>query len=141
MSECWPFAETPERLDAHDVTLAANGVTLAALVAWMQNRACAGLVLSDPTTPSTQTSGANAPTVRVNSVTVGLILTEQAALFYGEGETRERIERGIPMGRFAMPADVGDICVYLASPLASYVTGAEIAAHGGGERPPFLGAD
>ena len=82
-----------------------------------------------------------APTVRVNSVTVGLILTEQAALFYGEGETRERIERGIPMGRFAMPADVGDICVYLASPLASYVTGAEIAAHGGGERPPFLGAD
>ena len=82
-----------------------------------------------------------APTVRVNTITVGLILTEQAALFYGEGEQRERIESGIPMGRFAMPTDVGDIAVYLASDLAGYVTGAEIAAHGGGERPPFLGAD
>jgi len=30
--------------------------------------------------------------------------------------------------------------VWLASDLASYVTGAEIAAHGGGERPPFLDA-
>ncbi|CAB4580863.1 unannotated protein [freshwater metagenome] len=82
-----------------------------------------------------------APTVRVNTITVGLILTEQAALFYGEGEERERIESGIPMSRFAMPSDVGDIAVYLASDLAGYVTGAEIAAHGGGERPPFLGAD
>lgn len=82
-----------------------------------------------------------APTVRVNTITVGLILTEQAALFYGEGAERERIESGIPMGRFAVPSDVGDIAVWLASDLAGYVTGAEIAAHGGGERPPFLGAD
>jgi NAD(P)-dependent dehydrogenase (short-subunit alcohol dehydrogenase family) len=82
-----------------------------------------------------------APTVRVNTITVGLILTEQAELFYGEGETRARIEAGIPMGRFAVPADVGDIAVWLASDLSSYVTGAEIAAHGGGERPPFLGSD
>lgn len=82
-----------------------------------------------------------APAVRVNTITVGLILTEQAALFYGEGAERERIESGIPMGRFAMPSDVGDIAVWLASDLAGYVTGAEIAAHGGGERPPFLGAD
>ena len=81
------------------------------------------------------------PTVRVNTITVGLILTEQAALFYGEGDTRRRIEDGIPMGRFAMPSDVGDIAVWLASDLASYVTGAEIAAHGGGERPPFLGVE
>ena len=82
-----------------------------------------------------------APAVRVNTITVGLILTEQAALFYGEGAERERIESGIPMGRFAMPSDVGDIAVWLASDLAGYVTGAEIADHGGGERPPFLGAD
>ena len=80
-----------------------------------------------------------APHIRVNLITVGLILTEQAALFYGEGEERSRIEGGIPMGRFALPTDVGDIAVWLASDLARYVTGAEIAAHGGGERPPFLG--
>ncbi len=82
-----------------------------------------------------------APTIRVNTITVGLILTEQAELFYGEGETRARIEAGIPMGRFADPTDVGDIAVWLASDLAAYVTGAEIAAHGGGERPPFLGTE
>lgn len=82
-----------------------------------------------------------APTVRVNTITVGLILTEQADLFYGEGETRTRIESGIPMGRFALPTDVGDIAVWLASDLAAYVTGAEVAAHGGGERPPFLGTE
>ncbi len=82
-----------------------------------------------------------APVVRVNTITVGLILTEQAALFYGEGAERERIESGIPMGRFAMPTDVGDIAVWLASDLAGYVTGAAIAAHGGGERPPVLGVD
>lgn len=81
-----------------------------------------------------------APTIRVNTITVGLILTEQAHLFYGEGEARARIEGGIPMGRFAVPTDIGDIAVWLASDLAAYVTGAEIAAHGGGERPPFLDA-
>lgn len=81
-----------------------------------------------------------APTIRVNTITVGLILTEQAHLFYGEGEARTRIEGGIPMGRFALPTDIGDIAVWLASDLAAYVTGAEIAAHGGGERPPFLDA-
>jgi len=82
-----------------------------------------------------------APKIRVNTITVGLILTEQAALFYGEGETRQRIEAGIPMGRFAMPSDIGDIAVWLGSDLSSYVSGAEIAAHGGGERPPFLGTE
>lgn len=80
-----------------------------------------------------------APKVRVNTITVGLILTEQAELFYGEGEERKRIEAGIPMGRFAMPTDIGDISVWLASDQAAYVTGASIEAHGGGERPPILG--
>ena len=80
-----------------------------------------------------------APKVRVNTITVGLILTEQAELFYGQGEERQRIEAGIPMGRFAMPTDIGDIAVWLASDQAAYVTGASIEAHGGGERPPILG--
>ena len=41
------------------------------------------------------------------------------------------------MGR---PSDVGDTCLYLASPLASYVSGANILMHGGGEKPAFLDA-
>ena len=38
------------------------------------------------------------------------------------------------------PADVGDACLFLASPLASYVSGADLLLHGGGERPAFLDA-
>ena len=32
------------------------------------------------------------------------------------------------------------LCLFLASPLAGYVTGANLVAHGGGERPAFLTA-
>ena len=34
----------------------------------------------------------------------------------------------------------GRACLFLASPLAAYVTGANLVAHGGGERPAFLAA-
>jgi NAD(P)-dependent dehydrogenase (short-subunit alcohol dehydrogenase family) len=81
-----------------------------------------------------------APKVRVNSVSVGLIRTEQAHLYYGDEEGIARVSATIPMGRLAMPADVGDVCLFLASPLASYVSGANVLVHGGGEPPPYLEA-
>ena len=81
-----------------------------------------------------------APMVRVNAVVVGLVRTEQAELFYGDESAQARVAATVPIGRFAEPTDVGDVCLFLASPLAAYVTGAAIEAHGGGERPPFLGA-
>jgi hypothetical protein len=33
---------------------------------------------------------------------------------------------------------VGNTCLYLASPLASYVSGAQILMHGGGEKPAYM---
>jgi len=39
--------------------------------------------------------------------------------------------RGHPMGRVATPAEVAEVCVFLASPLASFVTGAEVRVDGG----------
>jgi NAD(P)-dependent dehydrogenase (short-subunit alcohol dehydrogenase family) len=78
-----------------------------------------------------------APKVRVNAVTAGMIETELAHLFYGEGELRARIAATVPMGRLGTPRDVADACLFLASPLASYVTGASLLVHGGGERPAF----
>ncbi|MDD0977031.1 SDR family oxidoreductase [Pseudomonas fontis] len=81
-----------------------------------------------------------APKVRVNAVTAGLILTEQAALHYGDDNELAQVAATIPLQRLATPEDIGDTCVYLASPLAAYVSGADIAVHGGGERPAFLDA-
>ena len=41
----------------------------------------------------------------------------------------------IPAGRMAIPDDVADACLLLASPLAGDVNGAEIRLDGGGEIP------
>ncbi|HVQ92933.1 MAG TPA: SDR family oxidoreductase [Mycobacteriales bacterium] len=75
-----------------------------------------------------------APKVRVNHITTGLIATGSAAPFYGP-DGGAAVARTIPMGRLAQPADVASACLYLASPLAGYVTGADLAVHGGGELP------
>jgi NAD(P)-dependent dehydrogenase (short-subunit alcohol dehydrogenase family) len=81
-----------------------------------------------------------APKVRVVAVTAGMIQTELSHLHYGEGEELARVASTVPLGRLGTPRDVGDVCVFLASPLASYVSGASVLVHGGGERPAFLGA-
>ena len=81
-----------------------------------------------------------APKVRVNSIDVGLVRTEQTDLHYGGEAGVAAIERTIPLGRLADPRDIGNVAVFLASPLAAYVSGSTIAAHGGGEPPPFLAA-
>jgi NAD(P)-dependent dehydrogenase (short-subunit alcohol dehydrogenase family) len=81
-----------------------------------------------------------APKVRVNAVTVGLVQTEQSHLFYGDEEGIAAVGATVPLGRLADPSDIADVCLFLASPLARYVSGASVAAHGGGERPPYLDA-
>ncbi len=81
-----------------------------------------------------------APKVRVNHITCGLIRTELAHLFYGDEEGIAAVGATVPIGRLANPDEIADACAYLASPLATYVTGADLAVHGGGEKPPFLGA-
>ena len=81
-----------------------------------------------------------APKVRVNAVTAGMILTEQAELFYGDEAGVARVAATVPLGRMGQPSDVGDACLFLSSPLASYVSGANLVVHGGGERPAFLEA-
>jgi NAD(P)-dependent dehydrogenase (short-subunit alcohol dehydrogenase family) len=81
-----------------------------------------------------------APKVRVNCVSAGMVLTETAHLFYGDDEGVTAVAATVPLGRLAEPRDIGGLCVFLASPVASYVSGANLVAHGGGERPPFLDA-
>ena len=81
-----------------------------------------------------------APKVRVNAVTAGLVRTEQSHLFYGDEEGLKAVGATVPLGRMAEPSDIGDVCLFLASPLASYVSGESIVVHGGGERPAYLDA-
>lgn len=70
-----------------------------------------------------------APDVRVNCVVPGPVAGFLDA---------EAVARTVPMGRPATPEDVAGVCLFLASPLAAYVTGAAVAVHGGGEWPEYL---
>jgi len=81
-----------------------------------------------------------APKVRVNAVVAGMILTEQAHLHYGDEAGIAAVAATVPLGRLGEPRDVGDVCLFLASPLARYISGAGILLHGGGEKPAFLEA-
>jgi NAD(P)-dependent dehydrogenase (short-subunit alcohol dehydrogenase family) len=81
-----------------------------------------------------------APRVRVNCVSGGIIRTEQADLFYGDEAAQAAVAATIPMQRMGEPADIAAACVFLASPAASWISGANLVVDGGGERPPFLDA-
>jgi NAD(P)-dependent dehydrogenase (short-subunit alcohol dehydrogenase family) len=81
------------------------------------------------------------PRVRVNAVDVGLCRTEQSDDHYGGDERVAAIERTIPLGRMADPLEVGRVAAFLASDLASYVSGARVSCDGGGEPPVFLHID
>ncbi|WP_433231879.1 SDR family oxidoreductase [Actinomadura formosensis] len=81
-----------------------------------------------------------APDIRVNTLILGMVRTELAHLHYGDEEGVAAVGRTVPLGRLADPYDIGAACVFLASDLASYVTGSSMQVHGGGERPAFLDA-
>ena len=79
-----------------------------------------------------------APKVRVNSVVVGMVETEQSELFYGDADSIAAISRNVPLGRLAKPEDIGWATAFLASDAASYISGAALEVHGGGEPPHYL---
>ena len=81
-----------------------------------------------------------APKVRVVAVSPGLVRTEQSALHYGDEAGIAAVSKTVPLGRMAEPADIGEACVWLASPAAAYASGTNLVLHGGGERPAFLDA-
>ena len=69
--------------------------------------------------------------VRVNTVAPGMVptkLTQNQA----SAEQEEKFKKINPIPRFGTPADIAGAVVYLASPMAAYVTGQQIAVDGGG---------
>jgi len=77
-----------------------------------------------------------APLIRVNVIVAGLIGTEQPT--YGGADSEAAVAASVPLRRLGRGADIAQAALFLASPLAGFITGAELAVHGGGERPPFL---
>jgi NAD(P)-dependent dehydrogenase (short-subunit alcohol dehydrogenase family) len=80
------------------------------------------------------------PLVRVNCVSGGLLDTGAGDEFYGGSGGLERVAATVPLGRMGTPEDIAQACLFLASPGASYVSGANLVLHGGGEWPAFLRA-
>ena len=79
-----------------------------------------------------------APEVRVNTVIVGLADSGEATAHYGGPAGLAAVAATVPAGRVATPHDVAQACLYLAAP--SYVTGAALLLHGGGETPAWADA-
>ena len=68
--------------------------------------------------------------IRVNSIAPGLIQTDITAGKLSD-EMKADILKGIPLNRLGDAVDVARICLFLASDLSSYVTGATIDVNGG----------
>ncbi|MBW2271967.1 MAG: SDR family oxidoreductase [Deltaproteobacteria bacterium] len=71
-----------------------------------------------------------APTVRVNGIAVGSILTQALSNFMSD-ELEEQMLAKTPMGRLGRVEDIAACALYLASPAASYVTGEIYGVNGG----------
>ncbi len=67
--------------------------------------------------------------ITVNAVAPGVVLTEMGKSIPDESRTAMLTQ--IPLGRFAEPSEIANVVLFLASDLASYVTGQTLHVNGG----------
>ncbi|KEQ16842.1 SDR family NAD(P)-dependent oxidoreductase [Endozoicomonas numazuensis] len=77
-----------------------------------------------------------APTIRVNAISPGAIMTEALEQFLDEASTQAVIER-TPMKAMGKPEDIANAAVFLASPAARWITGKTLEVDGGAESTPW----
>ncbi len=75
--------------------------------------------------------------ITVNSIAPGRIMSEQIRRNYPPEERRRFAEQEIPVGAYGEPEDLAVLAVFLASPLARYITGTVIPVDGGLRRYQF----
>ena len=68
--------------------------------------------------------------IRVNAIAPGLVDTE---LLVGKinDEGKQKVAESTPLGRLAVPLDIDNACLYLASDMSRYVTGVVLDVNGG----------
>lgn len=69
--------------------------------------------------------------IRVNGLAPGLVDTKLTKVTTENPDRRAGALAAIPQGRMGLPADMAGTAIFLASPLASYVTGHTIVVDGG----------
>ena len=69
--------------------------------------------------------------IRVNGFAPGLVDTKLTKVTTEHPQRRERALSKIPLGRFGLPDDMAGVALFLASPMASYVTGQTLIVDGG----------
>ena len=76
--------------------------------------------------------------IRVNAVAPALVDRGKGPRLSDNSENKKIIEEIVPLGRAGRARDVGEAVVFLASPMASYITGQILTVDGGlGAREPF----
>lgn len=69
--------------------------------------------------------------ITCNAVAPGMILTPMTAFHWEKPENAAFLEQRVPVGRIGTPEDIGNACVFLASPEAAYITGVTLRVDGG----------
>jgi NAD(P)-dependent dehydrogenase (short-subunit alcohol dehydrogenase family) len=69
--------------------------------------------------------------IRANSVCPTVVLTEMGQRVWGEESKAAPMLARIPLGRFAVPREVSEAVLWLASDAASMISGVDIAVDGG----------
>lgn len=69
--------------------------------------------------------------ITVNAIAPGMILTPMNQQAMEDEEHRRSLTRNIPLKRAAEPEEVAELALFLASPAARYMTGAEVVIDGG----------
>jgi NAD(P)-dependent dehydrogenase (short-subunit alcohol dehydrogenase family) len=69
--------------------------------------------------------------VRVNAVAPGPVETEMLARLAGSAEGKDRFIQGVPLKRLGRPEEIAAAIVFIASPQASFISGASIPVNGG----------
>ena len=75
--------------------------------------------------------------ITVNSIAPGRIISEQILRNYPPDERKRFSDTEIPVGEYGQPEDLAVLAVFLASPLARYITGTVIPVDGGLRRYQF----